>query len=252
MRAGGVAKTAAVNAEAFAEMFEEKALKQGKDVLYLGFSSGLSTTYNSARIASIELKEKYPEAKIYCFDAMRIAAGFGLLVIYAHLLKKEGKTFEEVIEWLEMNKRRVHQMGPIDDLITVARRGRLTMGKAIMGSFAGVKPMGDCNSEGYVTVLTKTKGIRKAFDITVEYIRRTAIEPQNNYCVVTNTDREQYAETLKEMLEKEIGFKKVFLVNASSGNAVNIGPGMIGVYYLGDEITDLEKEKAVMNSIIGK
>ena len=243
--------TAPANIEEYAAVYE-KYIAQGYAVLSMSLSSKLSGTYDFSVIAARNVKEKYPEAKIYCFDAMRIAAGFGLLVIYAHLLKKEGKTFEEVIEWLEMNKRRVHQMGPIDDLITVARRGRLTMGKAIMGSFAGVKPMGDCNSEGYVTVLTKTKGIRKAFDITVEYIRRTAIEPQNNYCVVTNTDREQYAETLKEMLEKEIGFKKVFLVNASSGNAVNIGPGMIGVYYLGDEITDLEKEKAVMNSIIGK
>ena len=243
--------TSPANIEEYAAIFE-KYVSEGYAVLSMSLSSKLSGTYDFSVVASRDVKEKYPDAEIYCFDAMRISAGFGLLVAYAHLLKKEGKSFEEVVAWLEENKQKVHQMGPIDDLITVARRGRLTMGKAIMGSFAGVKPMGDCNSEGYVTVLTKAKGIRKAFDITVEYIRQTATAPEENYCIVSNTDREQYAETLKEMIEKEIGFKKVFAVNCSSGNAVNIGPGMIGVYYMGEEITDLEKERAVINSITGK
>lgn len=243
--------TAPANIEEYAATFE-KYVGQGYAVLSMSLSSKLSGTYDFAVVAARNVKEKYPEANIYCFDAMRIGAGFGILAAYAHLLKRDGKSFEEVIEWLEKNKQRVHQMGPIDDLITVARRGRLTMGKAIMGSFAGVKPMGDCNSEGYVTVLTKAKGIRKAFDVTVEYIRRTATDPKENYCIVTNTDREQYAETLKDMIEKEIGFKKVFVANCSSGNAVNIGPGMIAVYYFGDEITDLERERAVINSIVGK
>ena len=243
--------TSPANIEEYAMVFE-KYVSEGYAVLSMSLSSKLSGTYDFSSVAARNVKEKYPEANIYCFDAMRISGGFGLLVFYAHVLKNEGKSFEEVIEWLEANKQRVHQMGPIDDLITVARRGRLTMGKAIMGSFAGVKPMGDCNSEGYVTVLTKAKGIRKAFDITVEYIKKTAVDPDNNYCIVTNTNREEYAATLKEMIEKEIAFNKVFVVNCSSGNAVNVGPGMIGVYYMGEEITDLEAEKAVMNSIVGK
>ena len=95
MRAGGVAKTAAVNAEAFAEMFEEEALKQGKDVLYLGFSSGLSTTYNSARIAALDLQEKYPEAKIIVVDTLAASAGEGLMVYLTVEQKKNGATIEE-------------------------------------------------------------------------------------------------------------------------------------------------------------
>lgn len=243
--------TSPANVEEYAAVFE-KYIKEGYAVLSMSLSSKSSGTYDFSAVAARDIKERYPDANIYCFDSMRISSGFGLLVLYAHLLKKEGKSYSEVVEWLEENKQRVHQMGPIDDLITVARRGRLTMGKAIMGSFAGVKPMGDCNSEGYVTVLTKAKGIRKAFDITVEYIRRTAVDVENNYCIISNTDREELAETLKSMIESELGFKRVFLLNCSSSNAVNIGPGMIGVYYFGDPITDLEAEKTVMNAIVGK
>lgn len=243
--------TSPANVEEYAAIFEEY-VKKGYAVLSMSLSSKSSGTYDFSAVAARDVKEKYPEAEIYCFDSMRISAGFGLLVLYAHLLKKEGKSYEEVIEWLEANKQRVHQMGPIDDLITVARRGRLTMGKAIMGSFAGVKPMGDCNSEGYVTVLTKAKGIRKAFDITVEYMKRTAVDVENNYCIVANTDREEYAETLRKMIGEVLGFKQVFLLNCSSANAVNIGPGMIGVYYFGEAITDLEAEKSIMNAIVGK
>ncbi|MBQ8409152.1 MAG: DegV family EDD domain-containing protein [Clostridia bacterium] len=243
--------TSPANVEEYVAAFE-KYVKDGYAVLSMSLSSKSSGTYDFTTVAARDVKEKYPEANIYCFDSMRISSAFGLLVMYAHLLKREGKSYEEVIEWLEANKQRVHQMGPIDDLITVARRGRLTMGKAIMGSFAGVKPMGDCNSEGYVTVLTKAKGIRKAFDVTVEYIRRTAVDAGNNYCIVANTDREEYAETLKGMLETELGFKRVFVLSCSSSNAVNIGPGMIGVYYFGEQITNLEAERAIMNAIVGK
>ena len=164
-------------------------------------------------------------------------------------MKKDGKSFSEVIEWLEANKQRVHQMGPVDDLVAVARRGRITMGKAIMGNFANVKPMGDCNSEGYVTVLTKAKGIRKALELTVNYVGKTATDIENNYAVIYHTDREGYASALKDMIEKEFNFKKVFISPCFCANATNIGPGMIGIYYFGNEITDLNAEKDIITAL---
>lgn len=243
--------TSPPNVEECAERFE-RYIKEGYGVISISLSAKTSGTYDFTCVAAKRVLEKYPEARLVCVDSMRMASGYGLLVLYAHLLRKEGKSFDEVIAWLEANKRRVHQMGPIDDLITVAKRGRLTMGKAIMGSFAGVKPMGDCNAEGYVTVLTKAKGIRRALELTVRYIKETAVDPTENYCIVGDTDREQYAETLCEMLEREVGFKKVFVCHCSSSNAVNIGQGMIGAYYFGEEITDLEREREIMSRLNGK
>lgn len=225
--------------------------EEGYKVLSVSISSKTSSTYGVATLAARRVMDEVAGSEIYCFDSLRMSGAMGLLVLYAQRLKDEGKGFYEVIEWLEANKHRVHQMGPIDDLLVVARRGRLSMGKAIMGSFAGVKPMGDCNRDGYVSVLGKTKGIRGALDITAEYVKRTATAPEDNYALVYHTDRDVYAQGLKALLEEKVGFKKVYLTEAFSGCATNIGTGMICVYYFGDEITeDMEKEKETMNELL--
>ena len=244
--------TSPANVAEYAEIFE-KYVQEGYGVLCMCLSSKISATLEFASQAAQQAREKHPDANIYCFDSFRMSGAFGLLVIYAHLLQREGKSMEEVIAWLEENKCRVHQMGPIDDLIFIARRGRISMGKAIMGSFAGVKPMGDCNAEGYTTVITKTKGITKALDVTAQYVKETVKNPKEQYLLVAHSDRELYANALKEKLEALIPCKKVLLTEVFSGCGANIGPGMVGVYYLGDPVSeDLAKEKEVMARITGK
>jgi DegV family protein with EDD domain len=229
-----------------------KYAKEDIGVINISLSSKISSTYNFAKNAAQEVKNNYPNANIYCLDSYRMSGAIALLTIYACILKNEGKSFDEVVEWLENNKNRVHQMGPIDDLIFVARRGRISMGKAIFGSFAGVKPMGDCNADGYTTVLTKAKGINKAFDITAKYVEAMATDIQNSYVVIAHSDREQYAYNLKEKIEA-LGPKKVYLTDVFSACGGNIGPGMIGVYFFGEPVSeDLSREKEAINKIIGK
>ena len=180
-------------------------------------------------------------------DTLRMSGSFGLLVAYACELKSQGKTFEEVIALLEENKDRVHQMGPIDDLTFVARRGQISSGKAFMGNLVGIKPMGDSNRDGYVSVLAKVKGINKALDATVAYLKKMASDPECNYVFIMHSDREKYALALKEKIEGSMNFKKIFMSDVFSGCGTNIGPGMISVYFFGDPITpDLSKEKEVL------
>ena len=127
------------------------------------------------------------------------------------------------------------------------------MGKAIMGSFAGVKPMRDCNADGYTTVLTKAKGIKKALDITVQYVKQTAEKIEDQFLIISHSDRDLYARTLKEMVEEELKPKKVYVCDVFAGSGSNIGPGMIGIYYLGAPISqDLSAEKEAINRILGK
>ena len=229
----------------------KKYAEQGYDILSMSISSKISSTYNVAVGAANRVKEELPDCKIYCFDSYKMSGAFGLLVMYAHMLKNEGKSFDEVVTWLEENKHRVHQMGPIDDLIFVARRGRITMGKAIMGSFAGVKPMGDCNRDGYVSVLTKAKGINKALDLTVKYTQRAAKDIKDQYMLISHSNRPEYAEKLKALIENELEPKKVFLSDVFSGCGTNIGPGMVAVYFLGEEISeDLSAEKNIMTTLL--
>lgn len=244
--------TAPANADECLTHFEKYAA-EGYSIISLSLSSAISATYNLTCIAADRLREKYPQCKIRCIDSARMSGALGLLTIYAHLLQKEGKSFDEVVQWLEENKRKVHQMGPIDDLIFVARRGRLTMGKAIMGSFAGVKPMGDCNAEGYTTVLTKVKGIGKALDLTVQYAKATAVDPGNQIVLIAHSDRELYANSLKAKVEEQLKPKAVWVTDVFSACGTNIGPGMIGLYYLGETVSkDLEVEKEIINKLQGK
>ena len=175
--------TAPASPEEYYLTFKNYA-EQGYDIISMSISSKISSTYNVAESTAMRVKKEYPDCRIYCFDSYRMSGALGLLVMHACALKNEGKSMDEVVEWLENNKHKVHQMGPIDDLIFVARRGRITMGKAIMGSFAGVKPMGDCTREGYVSVLTKVKGINKALDLTARYVERTATDIKNQYVLM--------------------------------------------------------------------
>lgn len=244
--------TAPASPEDYYEFYKKYA-EQGYDILAMSISSKISSTHNVASAAAERVKKEYPDCNIYCFDSLRMAGALGLLVIYALQFKKDGKSMDEIITWLEENKHKVHQMGPIDDLIFVARRGRISMGKAIMGNFAGVKPMGDCNREGYVTVLTKAKGMSKALALTVEYAKATATDIENQYVLVSHSNRQSYAESLADMVKKELNPKEVFISDVFAGSGTNVGPGMVGIYYLGTEILeDLAAEKAVIEKLTQK
>lgn len=224
--------------------------EEGYKIISVSISSKISSTYGVATLAAKRVTEEVEGSEIYCFDSYRMSGAIGLQVIRAKELQNQGKSYTEVIEWLEANKHRVHQMGPIDDLVVVARRGRMSMGKAILGSFAGVKPMGDCNRDGYVSVLGKAKGLNRALDVTAKYVAEVAVEPENTYAFVCHTDRAAAAEKLAEMV-KEIGFKKVYVSESFSGCATNIGTGMISVYFYGSEIgEEMTKEKDILTKLI--
>lgn len=242
--------TAPASPEEYYRIFTKYA-EEGYDILSISISSKISSTFGVAVGAADRVKAEHPECALYCLDALRMSGSMGLLVCYALELQKQGATMQEVIDWLESNKMRVHQMGPIDDLIFVARRGRISMGKAIMGSFAGVKPMGDCNRDGYVSVLTKAKGMKKALNATVSYVKEVATNVEDQYLIIVHSNRETYAETLREKLETELHPKKIFVSDSYSASGTNIGPGMVAVYFLGDEVTeDLAREKEIMNGVM--
>ncbi len=242
--------TAPASPEEYYEHFKKYA-EAGTDIISISISSKISSTYNVAVGAAERVRAEYPERRIICVDALRMSGSMGLLVCYAHELQREGKTLDEVVSWLENNRMRVHQMGPIDDLIFVARRGRISMGKAIMGSFAGVKPMGDCNRDGYVTVLTKAKGMKKALNATVAYVGEVATDVQDQYLLIVHSNREEYAMALKEKLMTELHPKTVLVSDSYSASGTNIGPGMVGVYFLGDEVSEeLTVEKEIMARVM--
>ena len=242
--------SAAASPEEYYQLFR-RYLAEGYDVLSMSISSKISVTYNTASAAATRAGAEFPERRIYAFDSLRMSGSFGLLVAYALELQKQGKSFDEVVAWLEENKHCVHQMGPIDDLTFIARRGKISKGKAFMGNLAGVKPMGDCNTDGYVTVLAKVKGIKKALEASATYITRMATDPENQYIFIMHSDREKYANEFKALLESRLNCRAVLVSDVFDGCGTNIGPGMISAYFLGTPVSEeCEHEKEVLTEIV--
>ena len=243
--------SAATGPEEYYQIFRKYA-EEGYDILSMSISSKISGTYGITVTAAERIRAEYPDRRIYCFDSLRMSGSFGLLVAYACELQQSGKDFDAVVAWLEENKNRVHQMGPIDDLTYVARRGQISSGKAFFGNLVGIKPMGDCNADGYVTVLAKVKGIGRALDATVTYLAQMAKDVEQQYIFIMHSDREKYALTLKEKIQSTVPCKQIFVSDVFSGCGTNIGAGMISVYFLGDPISpELIVEKETLAKALG-
>ena len=140
LRDGEVAKTSAVNPSRWSQAME-KALAAGKDVLVLAFSSGLSTTYQSACIAADEMKERFPERKILVVDSLCASLGQGLLAYYAARKRDEGLSLEALKAWLEDNKLHLCHWFTVNDLMYLKRGGRINAATAIMGTMLSIKPI---------------------------------------------------------------------------------------------------------------
>ena len=223
----------------------ERYAKEGYDIICTSISSKISGTYNVTCSAAERIRAAYPDCRIEAIDTLRMSGSYGLLVAYALEMQAGGADFDTVVTWLLENRHRVHQMGPIDDMTFIARRGKISAGKAFMGNLVGVKPMGDSNSDGYVTVLGKVKGISKALDTTVAYLSEMAEDIESQYIFIMHTDRERYALDLKARIESRFNTKGVFVSDVFDACGTNIGPGMISIYFLGAPISEecaVEKE----------
>ena len=234
MRAGGVAKTAAVNAEAFAEMFEEEALKLGKDVLYVGFSSGLSTTYNSARIASLELKEKYPEAKIIVVDTLAASAGEGLMLYLTVEQKKNGATIEEAEAFVRDLIGRMGIWFTVDDLVYLKRGGRVSPTAAFVGNLLGIKPVLYMDNEGHLIPVTKVRGRRTSITAMADKYTQKAVDKENGTVFISHGDCLADAQLLADILKERHGVNVKIITDVGPVIGAHSGPGTIALFFVAD------------------
>ena len=228
----------------------EKHIKKGEGVIAISISQALSGSYSFMKQAMDQILEKYPDAHIALVDSMRFGPGFGLLAVYASILRKEGKSFEEVIYWLEKNKNHFHQTGWMDDLSFVAKKGRLTHSKAFFGSLVGIKPVGEFDYNGMTTVIGKCKGEKEAYKVLIEYIKRHIIDPENNIIFIATSNRHQNAEVYKKLIEENIHPKAIYINDVYPNCGINIGPGLMAAYYYGKPISQgLVEETKAFNEI---
>ena len=234
MRGGEVAKTSAINTATFEEAFEA-LLKQGKDLLYLGFSSGLSTTYNCAKMAAAELAEKYPDNKIITVDTLAASAGQGLLVNFAVKKRDEGATIEQTAQYIESIKLNLCHWFTVDDLVYLKRGGRVSAAAALVGTVLNIKPMLHVDNDGHLISKAKVRGRKTTLKFLCDKYGELAQDKKNGTVYICNADCMDDVESLKAMLAEEYGASVEIVTDIGPVIGAHAGPGTIAVFFLGNE-----------------
>lgn len=234
MKEGGVAKTAAVNPDTFKATFE-KTFKEGKDILYLGFSSGLSTTFNSARIALNDLKESYPERKAIAVDTLAASAGIGVLIYIALEKQREGATIEEVAEHIESIKLNLCHWFTVDDLVYLKRGGRVSAAAAFFGNMIGIKPVLHVDNEGHLVPVAKVRGRKTSITTIADKYGELALDKEGGIVYISHADCQKDAEELANILGTRYGAKVSIITDVGPVIGAHSGPGTIALFFLGSE-----------------
>ena len=232
LRAGEVAKTSAVNPSRWSQAME-KALAAGKDILVLAFSSGLSTTYQSAVIAAEELKDAYPDRKIQVIDTLCASMGQGLLVWYACKKRDEGLSLDEVAQWVLDNRLHLCHWFTVDDLMYLKRGGRISAATALVGTMLQIKPLLHVDDEGHLINMTKTRGRKAAIDAMVKKAQELGASYDNSTMFISHGDCLSDAEYLSRQLKEKCGVKDVVISYVGAVIGSHSGPGTLALFFLG-------------------
>ena len=234
LRAGELATTSAVNVAAYTDAVEP-LLQAGKDVLILAFSSGLSTTCNSAEVAAEELRERYPQRKLYVVDTLCASLGQGLLVWLAAREQKKGRTIEEVRDWAETHKQAVCHQFTVQDLKFLKRGGRITATTAVLGSMLQIKPLLHVDQEGRLTAVGKARGRHASLKTLVDRMEKTVTDEGRETVFISHGDCRGDANKVAEMVRERFGTRDVRINYVGPVIGAHSGPGTLALFYLGTE-----------------
>lgn len=236
MRAGSLPTTSQVNPEEAKEIFKAILQKQNTDILHIAFSSGLSGSYNSARIAAEELKEEYPDHKIIVIDSLCASLGEGLLVHKALMMKEAGKSLEETAAWVEEHKLHVVHNFTVDDLYHLYRGGRVSKTAAVVGTMINIKPILHVDNEGHLIPLSKVRGRKKSLIALVNSMEKQigSWKDKNDIIFISHGDSSEDAQLVADLIKERFGFESFLINHVGSTIGAHSGPGTIALFYMGD------------------
>ena len=232
LREGGSATTSAVNVSEYTDCIEPH-LEAGRDVLVLAFSSGLSATCHSARIAAEELGERHPDRKVYVVDTLAASLGQGLLVWYAARMKNEGKSIDEVRDWVEDNKLHLCHWFTVDDLHFLKRGGRISPATAMLGTMLSIKPVMHVDDEGHLIKVGTARGRNASLKALVDHMAETAIDPGSQTVFISHGDCLADAEKVAADVKARFGVKDVVINYVGPVIGAHSGPGTLALFFLG-------------------
>ena len=226
--------TSQINGETFLELMEPM-LQAGQDVLYIAFSSALSGTCQAANIAADTLREKYPQRKIVVVDSLAASMGEGLLVYYAAKMRLEGKSIDEVADWVSSNRLRLCHWFTVDDLFFLHRGGRVSSASAVLGTVLGVKPVLHVDDEGRLILVGKTRGRKKSLDELVARMEQTIENPQEQVIFISHGDAPEDAAYVERLVREKFSVKDVVLNYIDPVIGGHSGPGTVALFFLGSK-----------------
>ena len=231
-RAGQSASTSAVNPDSWGCRMRS-VLERGEDALVLAFSSGLSTTYQSAVIAAEELKAEFPDRRILVSDTLCASLGQGLLVWYACRKRDSGASMDEVYQWVEDNKLHLCHWFTVDDLMYLKRGGRISSATALVGTMLNVKPILHVDDEGHLVSVSKSRGRKASIQALAQKVSELGAGYDNSTMFISHGDCREDAEYLAQQLKEKCGVKEVVISYVGAVIGSHSGPGTLALFFLG-------------------
>ena len=232
MRSGETASTAAVNPDGWTAVMEP-ALKDGKDLLVIAFSSGLSTTYQSAVIAADELRAAYPDRAIRVVDSLCASLGGGLLVWHACKMRDAGMDLDPLADWVEANKWHLCHWFTVDDLKYLKRGGRISAATALLGTMLNIKPVLHVDDEGHLVSVSKVRGRKASIEALAQQMEKLSGFGENELAFICHGDCLEDARLLEKLVKERCGVKEVFIGYTGAVIGSHSGPGTLALFFLG-------------------
>lgn len=231
---GAVSTTSQPTPFEFIEMFEPY-VAEGKGILYIAFSSGLSGTYNSACTAAKDLEEKYPDAKIKVIDSLCASAGEGLLVYLTVQKKQSGMDLDELAQWVENKKLKICHWFTVEDLFFLKRGGRISAMTALLGTTLAIKPVMHVDNNGKLIPVKKVRGRRQSIEALVKEMKATAVNPSEQTVFITHGNCKDEAEYTANLIKQELHVKNVIINMLGTVIGSHSGPGTLAIFFVGTE-----------------
>ncbi|MCR4651169.1 MAG: DegV family protein [Lachnospiraceae bacterium] len=232
MRAGVEFKTSLINSDQFENAMRE-ILSKGDDLIYLGISSGISGTVQASKIAADNLREEFPNRKIYIIDTLAASLGQGLQAVEASILREQGLSVDETYKQLTDRIMYMNQYFTVDDLKYLTRSGRLSSGEAFLGNLLSIKPILKGNDEGQIVLQQKVRSRKKSLDTLIDYCKEHVTDPADKIFAIAHCDVPEDVEYIIDRVQKEIGFRDVIKEYYDLCTGSHVGPGTIAIFFYG-------------------
>ncbi len=234
VRGGEMPSTSQVNVYVYQEIFKKYA-EEGRPVVYLGLSSALSGSLNSARMAQELVCEEYPEADITVVDSRSASLGEGLLAYYAFKMLMDGASKDEVVSWLESNKLKLNSWFTVDDLGHLKRGGRVSGASAFVGTLLDIKPILNIDDEGRLVPKAKVQGRKKSIKALFEMFEENVVNPEEQVIAISHGDCLEDAKYLESLILKSYKVKEVIINHVGPVIGAHSGPGTLALFFMGSK-----------------